>query len=79
MVESEWSQFPKNLKQIYNESQQYGKILNELKEIKDNFDNYMESDLKTSLVLLKDVLISFANDVYPDLEDVRTLYLKAVE
>jgi len=54
-------------------------ILNGIEKIREEIDNLVISDYKSTMMLFKDVLIDLANDVVPDLDDVKTVYRKAID
>ena len=54
------------------------KILDVIKKMRDDIDNLTTSDYKSTMLLFKDILITLANDVDPDLDDVKHAYRKAI-
>ena len=47
--------------------------------MKDSIDRLTTSDYKSAMVLFNDILISITNNIYPELADVKTVYVKAVD
>eukprot|EP00092_Neocalanus_flemingeri_P002887 GFUD01003086.1.p1 GENE.GFUD01003086.1~~GFUD01003086.1.p1 ORF type:complete len:622 (-),score=157.57 GFUD01003086.1:182-2047(-) len=55
------------------------KILDTIVEMKDSIDRLTTSDYKSAMVLFKDIIIQLTNNVYPQVRNVETLYVKAVD
>ena len=58
---------------------QVSKILDGIKKIADDIDNLTISDYKSTMLLFKDILISIASDVDPDLDEIQAVYRKAID
>jgi len=55
------------------------KILDFIKKLRDDIDGLTTSDYKSTMLLFKDILITLAHDVDPDLDDVKHAYRKAID
>jgi len=58
---------------------QVSKILDGIKKITDDIDNLTTSDYKSTMLLFKDILISIASDVDPDIDEIQAVYRKAID
>ena len=55
------------------------KVLDGIKQIKEDINRLTTSDFKSAMELFKEILISLAHDIDPDLDDVKEVYRKAID
>ena len=58
---------------------QLSRILDGIDQIKQDLDSLISSDYKSTMIMFKDILIQLADDVEPDLDDVKAVYRKAID